>query len=183
MKDSVGRVELWIMKPPPSQHRTVTCVPQDPGCSSTARAEIREITQVHSLWATVALSVAWGRWWVFNQLCSVIVRISSKSRIKSTEIKRGFREFVFLLITQDRLCGLVVRVLGYRFGCHGSIPGTTRKKEKEKSSVSGTRSTQPREDLLDRKLAAPVYKTENTAVGIRHANHVAPSIRKTLEIT
>jgi hypothetical protein len=30
------------------------------------------------------------------------------------------------------------------------------------------------EELLDRKVAAPVYKTENTAVGIRHADHVAP---------
>jgi hypothetical protein len=34
------------------------------------------------------------------------------------------------------------------------------------------------EELLDRKVAAPVYKTENTAVGIRHTDHVAPSIRK-----
>jgi hypothetical protein len=33
------------------------------------------------------------------------------------------------------------------------------------------------EELLDRKVAAPVYKIENTAVGIRHADHVAPSIR------
>jgi hypothetical protein len=41
----------------------------------------------------------------------------------------------------DRLCGLVVRVLGYRSGGPGSIPGTTRKK----SSGSGTGSTQPRE--------------------------------------
>jgi hypothetical protein len=30
------------------------------------------------------------------------------------------------------------------------------------------------EELLDRKVAAPVYKTENTARGIRHADHVAP---------
>jgi hypothetical protein len=30
------------------------------------------------------------------------------------------------------------------------------------------------EELLDRKVAAPVQKTENTAVGIRHADHVAP---------
>jgi hypothetical protein len=28
----------------------------------------------------------------------------------------------------DLLCGLVVRVLGYRCGGPGSIPGTTRKK-------------------------------------------------------
>jgi hypothetical protein len=34
------------------------------------------------------------------------------------------------------------------------------------------------EKLLDRKVASPVKKTENTAVGIRHADHVAPSIRK-----
>jgi hypothetical protein len=43
---------------------------------------------------------------------------------------------------QDHLCGLVVRVLGYRSGGPGSIPGTTRKK---KSSGSGTGSTQRRE--------------------------------------
>jgi hypothetical protein len=29
----------------------------------------------------------------------------------------------------DRLCGLVVRVLGYRSGGPGSIPSTTRKKK------------------------------------------------------
>jgi hypothetical protein len=45
----------------------------------------------------------------------------------------------------DRLCGLVVRVLGYRSGGPGSIPSTTRKK------VVGTT-----EELLDRKVAAPV---------------------------
>jgi hypothetical protein len=40
------------------------------------------------------------------------------------------------------------------------------------------------EELLDRKVADPVQKTENTAVGIRHADHVAPpSIRKKLAIT
>jgi hypothetical protein len=39
------------------------------------------------------------------------------------------------------------------------------------------------EELLDRKVAVAVQKTENTAVGIRHADHVAPSIRKKLAIT
>jgi hypothetical protein len=39
------------------------------------------------------------------------------------------------------------------------------------------------EELLDRKVVAPVYKTDNTAVEIRHADHVAPSIRKKLAIT
>jgi hypothetical protein len=39
------------------------------------------------------------------------------------------------------------------------------------------------EELLDRKVAAPVQKTENTDIGIRHADHGAPSIRKKLTIT
>jgi hypothetical protein len=34
------------------------------------------------------------------------------------------------------------------------------------------------EELLDRKVVAPVKKTENTAIGIRQADHVAPSIRR-----
>jgi hypothetical protein len=36
---------------------------------------------------------------------------------------------------------------------------------------------------LEEKVAAPVYKTENTAVGIRHADHIVPSIRKKLALT
>jgi hypothetical protein len=36
---------------------------------------------------------------------------------------------LYLLYITDRLCGLVVRVLGYRFGGPGSIPGTTQKKK------------------------------------------------------
>jgi hypothetical protein len=39
------------------------------------------------------------------------------------------------------------------------------------------------EELLERKVAVPVQKTENTAVGIRHADHVAPSISKKLALT
>jgi hypothetical protein len=38
-------------------------------------------------------------------------------------------------------------------------------------------------ELLDGKVAAPVLKTENTAVRIHHADHVALSIRKKLAIT
>jgi hypothetical protein len=55
----------------------------------------------------------------------------------------------------DHLCGLVVRVLAYRSGGPGSIPGTTRKKvvglERGPLSLVGTT-----EELLDRKVAAPV---------------------------
>jgi hypothetical protein len=48
--------------------------------------------------------------------------------------------FANCLSSSDRLCGLVVRVLGYRSGGPGSILGTTKKK----SNGSGTGSTQPR---------------------------------------
>jgi hypothetical protein len=78
----------------------------------------------------------------------------------------------------DRLCGLVVRVIGYRSGGPGSIPGTTREKNVvgvERNPLSLVNTT---EELLDRKVVAPVQKTENTAVGVRHTDHVAPSIRK-----
>jgi hypothetical protein len=55
----------------------------------------------------------------------------------------------------DRLCGLVVRVLGYRFGGPGSIPGTTRKKvaSLERGPLSLVSTT---EELLDRKVATLV---------------------------
>jgi hypothetical protein len=55
----------------------------------------------------------------------------------------------------DRHCGLVVRVLGYGSGGPGSIPGTTRKKivGLERGSLSLVSTT---EELLDRKVAAPV---------------------------
>jgi hypothetical protein len=56
---------------------------------------------------------------------------------------------------KDRLCGLVVRVLGYRSGVPGSIPGTTTKKVVglEPGPLSLVSTT---EERLDRKVAAPV---------------------------
>jgi hypothetical protein len=55
----------------------------------------------------------------------------------------------------DRLCGILVRVLGYRSGGPGSIPGTTKKKVVglERGPLSPVSTT---EELLDRKVAAPV---------------------------
>jgi hypothetical protein len=59
------------------------------------------------------------------------------------------------MVHTDRLCGLVVRVLGYRSGGPSSIPGTTRKKVVglERGPLSLVSTT---EELLDRKVAAPV---------------------------
>jgi hypothetical protein len=56
----------------------------------------------------------------------------------------------------DRLCGLVVRVLGYRSGGPDSIPGTISKiivVGLERGPLSLASTT---EELLDRKVAAPV---------------------------
>jgi hypothetical protein len=64
-------------------------------------------------------------------------------------------DFRILIKLHDRLCGLVVRVLGYRSGGPGSIPGTTKKKVVglERGPLSLVSTT---EELLDRKVAAPV---------------------------
>jgi hypothetical protein len=71
--------------------------------------------------------------------------------IENTEI---FKRFCF--IRSDRLCGLVVRVLGHRSGGPGSNPGTTRKEKVvglERGPLSLVSTT---EELLDRKVAAAV---------------------------
>jgi hypothetical protein len=63
--------------------------------------------------------------------------------------------FAICSSTFYRLCSLMVRVLGYRSGGPGSIPGTSRKKVMglERSPLSLVSTT---EELLDRKGAPPV---------------------------
>jgi hypothetical protein len=56
----------------------------------------------------------------------------------------------------DRLCGLVVRVPVYRSGGPGSIPGTTRKKKLVGVERGPLILVSTTEELLDRKIAAPV---------------------------
>jgi hypothetical protein len=79
----------------------------------------------------------------------------------------------------NRLCGLVVRVPGYKSRGPGPIPGATRFSEKQ-WVWNGVRSAlwvQLR-SYLEENVAAPAKKTKITAVGIRHAHHVTPSIRE-----
>jgi hypothetical protein len=69
--------------------------------------------------------------------------------------------YLFIDGITDRLCGLVVRVLGYRSGGPCSIPGTTRFSGGGGKQVVGLeRGTlslvSTTEELLDRKVAAPV---------------------------
>jgi hypothetical protein len=46
-------------------------------------------------------------------------------------IQKRSQKIATVVNNRDRLCGLVVRVLGYRFGGPGSIPGTTRRGKKK----------------------------------------------------
>jgi hypothetical protein len=66
-------------------------------------------------------------------------------------VRQLFLHLFYYLELCDLLCGLVVRVLGYRSGGPGSIPGTTRKKVVglERSRLSLVSTT---EELLYRKV-------------------------------
>jgi hypothetical protein len=77
-----------------------------------------------------------------------------------------------------RLCGLVVRVLGYRSGGPGSIPGTTRKKRVVGLERGPLNLMSTTEELLDKKNSGSCL--ENREYGHRDpsADHVAPFIRK-----
>jgi hypothetical protein len=55
----------------------------------------------------------------------VAVYVPKENILKKMAVKIKLSQRSFLC----PLCGLVVRVLGYRFGGPGSIPGTTRKKK------------------------------------------------------
>jgi hypothetical protein len=87
------------------------------------------------------------------------IRITAQSYFLATTKENPNRELFQITLAfsiLDRLCGLVVRVLGYRSGGPGSISSTTRKKKVvglERGPLSLVSTT---EELLDRKVAAPV---------------------------
>jgi hypothetical protein len=68
----------------------------------------------------------------------------------------GLGTYCLIIIIIDRLCGLVVRVLGYRSGGPGSIPGITTKKKVVGLKRGPLSLVSTTEELLDRKVAAPV---------------------------
>jgi hypothetical protein len=80
----------------------------------------------------------------------IIHQLYAAKRVKLCDRQLWLRKMI-----RDRLCGLMVIVLGYRSGGPGSIPGTTKKKVMglERSPLSLVSTT---EELLDRKVAVPV---------------------------
>jgi hypothetical protein len=91
------------------------------------------------------------------------VTLSGKLILTQTSVN-----FTGLSGITDRLCGLVVRVLGYRFGGPGfdsqaihDFPTKKKKKKKKGKQVVGLERgslslVSTTEELLDRKVAAPV---------------------------
>jgi hypothetical protein len=80
---------------------------------------------------------------------------------------------------QDHFWGVVVRVPGYRFRGPGSIPGAASQIFWVVGLERGLlKLVSTIEELLERKSSGSGLKNEITAVGIRHANHVVPSILK-----
>jgi hypothetical protein len=70
----------------------------------------------------------------------VLLIVFEEGRLLPDGLNKELNNYFGYLLNIDRLCGLVVRVLSYRSGGPGSIPGHYKK-----SSGSGTGSTQPRE--------------------------------------
>jgi hypothetical protein len=71
------------------------------------------------------VSIAFG--YLVRQLFGFLLLLqASLTRTTSDKQKSNIRSLYEYV---DRLCSLVVRVLGYRSGGPGSIPGTTRKKK------------------------------------------------------
>jgi hypothetical protein len=77
----------------------------------------------------------------------------------------------------DRLCGLLVRVPGYRSRVPGSIPGATRFSHKQWvwNAVHSSSWVRLRRYLKE-KVADPVKKIGNTAIGIYWADYVTPPL-------
>jgi hypothetical protein len=69
------------------------------------------------------------------------LKVKIETVLNVSETKKMELGIIIIIMRIVLKTASVVRVLGYRSGGPGSIPGTTRKK----SSGSGTGSTQPRE--------------------------------------
>jgi hypothetical protein len=82
----------------------------------------------------------------------------------------------------DRLCGMVVRVPGFRSGGPGfdSRHYKTKVVGLERGPLSLVSAT---EELLGSNSRGSGLESREYGLGIRHADHVAPSIRKKLALT
>jgi hypothetical protein len=87
---------------------------------------------------------------------TISATVSMAARLIISYCRYMFWSFDNYVYEIDRLCGLVVRILGYRSGGPGSIPGTTREKKVVGLERGPLILVSTTEELLDRKVAAPV---------------------------
>jgi hypothetical protein len=99
-------------------------------CLSIACESALKVCPIHFLSLT---------WWIIGFCFAICQRCSFETVWGQKNLKIILMHLCIMVF--DRLCGLVVRVLGYRSGGPGSIFSTIMKK----STGSGTGSTQPRE--------------------------------------
>jgi hypothetical protein len=78
----------------------------------------------------------------------------------------------------DRLCGLMVRIPGYRSKGSGFDSRQYQIFWEVVGLVQGPLSLVNTIELLERNSRTPVLKAETTAVGIRCVDHATPSIHK-----
>jgi hypothetical protein len=69
-----------------------------------------------------------GTYYVIHCSCKGHARDTILQTVRS-QVRFPMRSLMFYVNLSFSLCGLVVRVLGYRSGGPGSIPGTTKKKK------------------------------------------------------
>jgi hypothetical protein len=111
--------------------------------SRTERSQTSNVSFSHSMPTAQHITVSWYCFYHVtpNDQQRWIVLLTYESARNNTNCVCVYvcvHIYIYMYIyIYDRLCGLVVRVLGYRSGGPGSIPGTNRKK----SSGSGTGST------------------------------------------
>jgi hypothetical protein len=82
-----------------------------------------QVSESSSWWARSS-SLEFLQVFVFHNMATVLSKQDWVHEVRSP-VQGKISDVTFCY---DRLCGLVVRVLGYRSGVPGSIPGTTKKK-------------------------------------------------------
>jgi hypothetical protein len=112
--------------------------------------------------------------------CSLVPQLTTLPRVQCIYIYIYI--YIYMCYMKDSLCGLVVRVPGYRSGGPEFDSRHYIKKVVglERGSLSLVSAT---EELLGSNSSGSGLERREYSLGIRHADHVAPSIRKKLALT